>query len=430
MEELLKKDMVINTFVVKIAGRCNLNCSYCYMYNMGDQSYLKQPKFMSMKTFKAFVMKLKVYCQEYLLPNVYISFHGGEPLLASPNFYKEAVAFLRSTITDTKVFLLIQTNGTLLTEEWRNVLDELDIQIGISIDGIQEIHDEYRVYHNGKGSFEDVVKGIQINNRDRLRGIIAVININSSATEQFKFYKSLVAACINILLPDANHGNLPLNYDKFKQKSATPYGDWLIEFYQAWQGDTSKQKMRVPYFEHIIQSLLGNLSGDELIGLSDCGVVVIESNGSIEAVDPLRVCGDSFTRTNLNVLFNNISDLWDLPLFRMYYNSHRILCDKCNNCSIKNICGGGYIVHRYSEINGFDNPSLYCNDIKKLVTYIQNDIYSYVNPEIMSEIGVDLLNYEELVNEYKGKFVENKYLSSFKKTEYLLETVDGTNIRN
>ena len=80
--------MDFNALVVKVASRCNLNCSYCYMYNMGDESFKLQPKFMSEEVVTAFIQKVKNHLLKYDSHHFRFIYHGGEPLLVPPSWYE------------------------------------------------------------------------------------------------------------------------------------------------------------------------------------------------------------------------------------------------------------------------------------------------------------------------------------------------------
>ena len=124
--------------------------------------------------------------------------------------------------------------------------------------------------------------------------------------------------------------------------------------------------------------LLGQDCGYEILGQRDNATIGIKTNGNIEIVDSMKVCGDGFTYTGLNVLQNSFEDTFSNETLKLYYNAHHdvFLCDKCRNCIIKEICGGGKLPHRYSTRNGFDNPSVYCECIKDLVVHAQNYLFN------------------------------------------------------
>ena len=101
------------------------------------------------------------------------------------------------------------------------------------------------------------------------------------------------------------------------------------------------------------------------------GLVVIESDGTIEPVDVLKICGDRFTKTAVNVTTTDIAEIYKSDLVRMYQAGDVVLCEKCRRCPIRSACGGGYLPHRYSSKSGFDNPSVYCRDLTKLILHIR-----------------------------------------------------------
>lgn len=81
----------------------------------------------------------------------------------------------------------------------------------------------------------------------------------------------------------------------------------------------------------------------------------------------------------------------------MYYHSHHKLCATCQSCPIESVCGGGYLPHRYSETNGFNNPSIYCRDIMKIITHMQNHIFSHFPEEDLADMNIHLLEEERVI---------------------------------
>ena len=131
------------------------------------------------------------------------------------------------------------------------------------------------------------------------------------------------------------------------------------------------------------------------MGKGENEILVIETNGGIEAVDVLKICGDGFTKTDANVSTHSFDDATQTPLAKIYRYSGSMLPKKCLACPISETCGGGYIPHRYSAANGFNNPSVYCNDLMKLITHIQNRVIENLPEEIVKEAGAQKITYEE-----------------------------------
>ena len=391
----------VTSFVLKIVSRCNLNCSYCYMYNMGDQTYLKQPKFMSLETVQAFADRLKSYCDSSGIEYVQIVFHGGEPLLAKPEYFKSCVSIFKNTAPNLEFVFTIQTNGVTLNDDWYILFKKLNISIGISIDGPKKYHDEYRVFHNGKGSYNQVTEAIQLGKKHDLRGLLLVVNINIPIEELYTEMKKLAVNSLNLLLPDGHYDQAPFGLDinKWDDKNYTPYADWFIGLYKIWKVD--KDRPSIYFFETLVKMIMGQEGiGNQLIGRRTNGVVVLESDGSIEVVDSLRACFEGITKNDINVHNNQLEDLFEDDTFQLYYRAHDEVSEQCLNCPVFDICGGGFLGHRYSEKNGFDNPTMYCQDMVRLITFIQNDILQSLPKESVAQLDIEPLVYEEIINSF------------------------------
>jgi uncharacterized protein len=146
-----------------------------------------------------------------------------------------------------------------------------------------------------------------------------------------------------------------------------------------------------------MQAILGKSIGSDMMGDGRNEVLVIETNGDIESVDVLKICGHGFTKNNSNVRSTSLDEALATPLAQLYNMSHINLPRKCLACPINDVCGGGYLPHRYSSENGFDNPTFYCNDFMKLITHIQNVVLSQFPPAVLEAEGISILRYEDAV---------------------------------
>ncbi|UOX32808.1 radical SAM protein [Flavobacterium sediminilitoris] len=407
---------ICKTFVVKIASRCNINCSYCYMYNMGDESYKGQPKVMSIETLEKMITRAKEHCLDNNLNRFTFVLHGGEPLLAGKKFVENFVNTANTIFKETQVevFFTLQTNGLLLTDDWCQLLKRLKISLGISLDGLKEDNDKNRKDHKGNGTYDKVIKALTLTQKEEHTldaGLLSVININSSPTNIYKSFKSLNVFSTDFLIPEANYDSLPImpNTGDFLN-SETPYGDWLIELFNIWFND--KDKLYIRRFQQYIYSIMGaDINGDDM-GNSNNEVLVIETNGDYEAVDALKICGNNFTKSSANVSNYTVSQAMETKLAKEYYSSHFNLPSKCIACPISETCGGGYIPHRYSSKNGFNNPSVYCNDLLKLITHIQNIVIDEIPYTLRKESGIEKITYEnalEIIKETLPTIEKPKY---------------------
>ena len=414
--------MKITSFVLKIASRCNLNCSYCYMYNLGDKTYLNQPKRMSLDTIYALSQRIDKHCKEKSLSHIQIVFHGGEPLLVSKNFLKNCIEIFQRKSPDIKFSYIIQTNGVLLNEDWYKFLEKEHIKVGISIDGPQFYHDKFRVFNNGKGSYTRVKKAVLLGSKKyNLKGILNVINTDIPPDSFYQEMKQLGIESINLLLPDGHHDNMPSGFDitRINSEYYTPYADWLIELFKIWKKD--RQRPSISFFETLIIMIMGyDKIGNQNFGKKKNEVLIIETNGGIEVADSLRACYEGITRNNLNVMRNEISDIFSHDIFNLYYNSHDLVCESCLNCSVYDICGGGFLGNRYSNTKGFNNRMIYCKDMLKLISFLQKDLIDNIPNNAKKSLSTEIITYEDLLQEIKEDNLKHnnkevtKLLESFK----------------
>lgn len=385
--------MYCTSLVVKVASLCNLNCSYCYVYNKGDESYKLQPKIMSLKTVKMLLENVRRHCLRYELKRFLIIFHGGEPLLTGVAFYEEFININKEIFQNENIEIRfsMQTNGVLLNKEIVEKLKILKISIGISLDGTPSSNNINRVYHSGKGSYKEILRGFNLVKEvygEKAANCLCVIDLNEKEEDVYNHFKEIGVNEVNLLIPDYNYFNKPL-----EKKSLNI---WLINVFELWVNDLSKIKPKIMIFSDLIGLILGNSDfGTEMYGKRQNRTVVIETNGDIEPVDTLKICGNGFTKTKINVIDNELNEIYDAnDIAKKYYFGHSNLSDKCKKCPVENICGGGFIGHRYSEELMFNNPTIYCEDMAKLICHIQNYIYDKLSTEYKNQY--DKLIYEDI----------------------------------
>ncbi|MFG4000975.1 radical SAM protein [Flavobacterium aquidurense] len=383
--------------VVKVASRCNLNCTYCYMYNMGDDSYKSQPKVMSQKTVKSMLLRIKNHCIENNLLDFLIIFHGGEPLLAGISFYRNFMKLVEEIIPKTiEISYTMQSNGVLLDKKLCEDLNDLEIGIGISLDSTPNSNNKNRIYHNGKGSYTEIIKGsgfIKEVYGQQCIDFLCVIDTNEKPEDVYNHFKKLEANSIHFLFQD-------FTYIRSNQSTIPRIGSWLVEMFDLWYSDEDLKKPEIRPLTDLIGLILGVDKNSENFGKGINDTLVIETDGSIETVDTLRICGNGFTKTKFNVAKDELNAIYQgSELARQYYNGHDNLCEVCKNCSLEPICGGGYLGHRYSPKNQFDNPSIYCREIVEIICHIQNQLLKELSNEVIKDLKVEALNYNNILNE-------------------------------
>lgn len=146
-----------------VGARCNLSCEYCYYLEKVNLYADKgENGVMSNELLEHFTRE---YIESQTLPDVLFQWHGGEPLMRPISFYKRAMELQRKYAHGRRISNVLQTNGTLLNDEWCRFFRDNGWLIGISIDGPQEFHDEFRRFRGGQPSWHKVMRGINLLNK-------------------------------------------------------------------------------------------------------------------------------------------------------------------------------------------------------------------------------------------------------------------------
>lgn len=362
------------TFLFKIAARCNLDCSYCYVYSGPDQSWRQRPRFMSREIATQAAEAIAAHVSKHGIPNITVVFHGGEPLLAGADRIDNYCRIIRSIVPATIEFG-IQTNGTLLNKDKLSALAVHDVRIGISLDGDRQANDLNRPFRNGRSSYDRVVRAVElIKSRPEwaqlFGGFLAVVDLRNDPKAVYNGLVSLGARGLDLLLPDNHHDMQPPRPQGIDGNIA--YGQWLSSFFDLWLD--GQHKIEIRFFEEIIALLLGGISSLEAIGAKSVDLIVIESDGDIEAVDTLKMVGRHVTDLGLNLTRNSFDEALTHPAVYSRMVGYSGLCDTCQGCPDLEYCGGGYLPHRYGRENGFLNPSVYCDDLRYLIAHIRRRI--------------------------------------------------------
>jgi uncharacterized protein len=352
-------------FVLKVVSQCNLNCSYCYVYNKGDETWRQRPRVMPDMVFRAAVSRIRQHCVRSGQATVLLTFHGGEPCLVGPSRFSAWCTAAQEALGDVaQVSFVMQTNGTLLDPRWTEVLLAHRVQVGVSIDGPKEIHDIFRVNHRGKGSYDAVARGVACLRRANIPlQILSVIQLGNDGLRIHRHFLEMGAKSINYLFPDFTHDTIGCIREIY---GATPCADYLIPILENWWSEGSMD-VRIGIFWHMSQLILGGESRIDALGNRPFRFVFIEANGDIEGLDVLRVCQEGMASTGLNVLRNDFTDIAGVSkLHRLAIFDGVPLPTGCRTCPERMTCSGGWLPHRYSRAGGFDNPTIWCEDMLRL----------------------------------------------------------------
>jgi uncharacterized protein len=358
-------------FVLKVASRCNLNCDYCYVYNKADTSWKRRPAVMSEETYDATLERVRRHCVASGQRSVRLAFHGGEPTMVGWHRFDDWCARARRVLADVEdVGFAIQTNGTRIDADWAGAFARHDVRVGVSIDGTQEDHDRHRVDHRGRGSYDSVMLGLdQLRAHEVTWGVLSVIDPARDPLSVHQHITELGASFANHLWPDHTHETIAAVRERF---GPTPVADYLIPLFDEWL-DSGGAGPHVPEFWNVARLVLGGPSRHENYGNEPSNYAFVETDGAIEGLDVLKVCGEDMGATGLDVLSSDFAELAASGSLAARIITRGLpLPTACLSCPERSTCAGGYIPHRYSQARGFDNKSVWCDDILRFFSHVRD----------------------------------------------------------
>ena len=344
--------------MLKPAGAlCNLACDYCY-YLEKAKLYQDNPKHvMSDELLEKFIEE---YINSQTSPNVLFTWHGGETLMRPLAFYQKALELQKKYAKGRQIDNCLQTNGTLLTDEWCRFLHDNGWLVGISIDGPQEFHDEYRKNKLGRPSFVKVMQGINLLKKHNVEwNAMAVVNDYNAdyPLEFYHFFKELdchyiqFAPIVERLAPHADGRHLAAVDEDSKEGladfSVTPrqWGNFLCTIFDEWvRHDVGN------YYIQLFDSTLANWVGDQpgvCTLAKTCGHAgVMEFNGDVYSCDhfvfPQYKLGNIYSKTLVEMMYGERQQKFGLA-------KRDSLPTQCKECPYLFACNGECPKNRFCK---------------------------------------------------------------------------------
>lgn len=342
-----------------VSSMCNLSCRYCYYLEKANlyRNEDKAGRFtMSEDLLERFI---RDYIESQTMPQVLFSWHGGEALMRPLSFYKRVVELQKRYARGVQIDNSIQTNGTLLTDEWCEFFRENGWLVGVSIDGPQEFHDEYRRNKMGQPSFRKVMQGINLLNKHGVEwNALAVVNdFNADYPLDFyNFFKEIDCRYIQFtpiverLYPhkDGRHLASPMDNGKvpLADFSVSPeqWGEFLVTLFDEWvKEDVGK------YFIQLFDATLANWVGQQpgvCTMARTCGHAgVMEYNGDVYSCDhfvfPEYKLGNIRTHTLVEMMYGERQQQFGMDKYAK-------LPAQCKNCEFLFACNGECPKNRFA----------------------------------------------------------------------------------
>lgn len=350
-----------------VSEACNLACDYCYYSRCGGQ-----PKKINLIDFGMLEKFIKEY-MEFVHSSgdaAVVAWQGGEPLLAGLDFFRKVV-YLQSKYAFPNMVISnsIQTNGTLITDEWAKFFKQYNFLVGVSLDGPKNIHDIRRVTHNGSGSFDHVMRGVQHLNRHHVDyNVLTVLHSGNvkQGKELIEFYRTHGFHYVQFLPMmefQAQSIQQPATYEITPQE----YGDFLCEVFDEWY-----QEDFPTMYERLLDSVLSvymNRDPGYCILNKMCGQsLILEQNGDAYPCDfhihPNWKLG--------NVGVDSLKDILQSERMRLFASLKPKLPEECQTCKWNSVCHGGCPRNRTQQDNGEAGTDYFCASYKQFYAYSEN----------------------------------------------------------
>ena len=373
----------VGQVVLKVAQQCNLNCTYCYVYNRGDESWRTRPAYISDQVAHTLGVRIREHCESYGDESFTVELHGGEPLLLGRKRMQRVIDLVRGQSAPVRVRFILQTNATLLDLEWLDLFARNRISFGISLDGPPEIADRRRIKRNGGGgSTERVLSVVKELRRqgplfDQLfGGCLCVVDPTCNGAHLVEWFAAQGFDAFDFLLPDGNRANPPQEWI-----GVEPYRRFLLEAFEQWYS-MGIRAPKIRMFEQMMLGLMGVKTPLDSLGGDLRELCVVESDGSIGVNDVTRICGGDFSHDKLNIFEHRLDGHVDA--YRIAQTQQ--VCAQCRACPYLSGCGGGYLPHRFDGV-GFANPSLYCDALFALSARMERALREDLPPAAWIEVS-------------------------------------------
>lgn len=327
-----------------------------------------------------------------------IILHGGEPMLMKAKAMDDRLVLIYSRLAAkldpgqlSRIRFALQTNATLVNSDWRNLLAKWRIQVGVSLDGPREVHNRQRVDKRGRGTYDQVIKGLNyIREDDRLEkevGVICVVDPLSSGADVYNHItKTLGIGAFSFLLPF-------MNWDNRNEEYVAGAGAFYAAAFREWRKDMENGKaVYVRVFYEAIRSYLVSSTFDTMHTDQELSyeVYVVDSDGTIMTEESLR---PSFIGrfSEMNVKDTTLSAIAEADQFVQVAQDTFSLSDECAACALLKSCRSGSTIGRvgmrYSSSTDKLRKSVYCEAFIDL--YIEVAAFVSQHEQEFTDIGLE-----------------------------------------
>jgi len=349
----------ISSLLIKPASAvCNLDCAYCFYLDREADPYKDLPaRRMTLETLERLVDTFLFYSY----PNSVFAFQGGEPMLAGLKFYEKLIEFQKQYGRDGQnVSNALQTNAIQIDEAWCNLFREYNWLLGVSIDGPEEVNDRYRLNKAGRGTWKQVIQGIETLQKNKVEfNVLCVLSQANveKPKELYKFFRGLGIDYVQYIpLAEFDGQGNPLPF------TITPgqYGRFLCEVFDLWWPE--RRKVRVRFFDNLAEALAGQKPGSCTMHETCDSYVVVEYNGDIYPCDFFVEKEWKFG----NLTFDSWPEIARRQRRFNFASRKTLPRPECQVCEYQGICRGGCPKFRHARHRRFEDLDYFCAAYKMI----------------------------------------------------------------
>ena len=356
--------------IVKLTVVCDIDCTYCYMFNQADRTFERMPARMSLPTAFRLLDRICDYHPRGEAEPFSIVLHGGEPMLWPDAGFAALLSQVgQRRAQGWKLDVAVQTNLVQpIAPQLLALFREHRVSLGVSLDGPRALNDAARVDRLGRGTYERVMANVHRMLADGdgalIGGFLSVANPSLPPQEFLAWVRSLPVPRVDVLWPiEFNWRHPPWPLGASRAYAAAPrYGAWYAELFRAWWA-LDDPGITIRFFNNLLHVALGGLGHIDALVNDSYNMFVVNTDGSYEYPDYLRVAGDGSAGTSFHIAMDGIAALAGDPLFARLLNLRAELPAKCSGCRHRLICGGGFLPGRSDAKDGIaQRESVLCAD--------------------------------------------------------------------
>ncbi|MBQ9637632.1 MAG: radical SAM protein [Prevotella sp.] len=354
--------------IVKPTYSCNFRCKYCYLTNDTKSSSRR----FNVEFAKQFIVQAKEAVLRSRHKELNLIWHGGEPLLWGIENFRRVFEFMEQELQGVQYKNSLQTNLSLMNDEYIALFLKYHVHVGFSLDGVQDINDSQRVYADGTGTFNEIMQKVKLCQEQGLNIGCIVVGSKKHIGRISELYQFLCDHHLNFKFnPLFQSGEAGNHIDEFGV-TTKEYAQMTIELFDLWFFDEQ---------HHIVESNFTEIASSFISGKTSSCMFGRNCQDNFIAISPLgdvmpcgRFCDEGLRRYAYGNLYEEslAAILKRRKTTEAYKRWEYISTSNCRQCMFFNICHGGCMHDGFLRSGDLKQRTFLCNAYKKIYTHIFN----------------------------------------------------------